>query len=317
MTTGEMRTRITFLSTTYTQDEYSSTIAVTETLATVWGKVEYSSGNNFQQTGAGHWRQRIKITIRENPVLNTRLIVFFDGLKYAIDAIEPVQYGKAKYLVLRLGAEVALTSGDGEGNSSTGGDIGIGDADAIGSPDPVPSGRFYSVFLHNVLITTMSFYFDKKAAVDWGDGTPVKQYPGNHIVNKTYAIGDGPIELKVWWEVEALNPCREMYIQSGGGGNTAVIDSVGGDFPVNLWRFQVSNSLAEFPFAKIPDSITYVNVNQASLSTIEINGILQMFIDKNVTNGLLKIKQNPPVTDFDRALLQAVEDLGTVVEYDV
>jgi SPP1 family predicted phage head-tail adaptor len=113
MTAGEMRTRVTFLSTTYTQDQYSSTTAETEEVATVWGKVEYSSGNTFQQTGADHWTRRVKLTIRANPLINSRLKVLFKGSQYDIESLEPVEFGKIKYYVLRLGAEEKLVSGDG------------------------------------------------------------------------------------------------------------------------------------------------------------------------------------------------------------
>lgn len=313
-TVGEMRTRIKFLSTTYAQDTYASTIATSETVTTVWGKVEYSSGNIFQQVGADHWRQRVKITVRANGLINTRLKAEFKGSRYDIEAIEPVVFGKAHYFVIRLGAEQKVVV---EEDTPENSGVPIGDADEIGTLDPTPSGRFYTVDLHNVLNTTMSFYLDKKASVDWGDGTPIKQYPGDHLIHKVYDTDDQPKQVKVWWEVEPLNPCTLIYVQSGGETvNTAIVDEVAGDFPTDLWRFQVSNGLPVFPFAKIPDSITYVNVNQASLDTDTVNGIFQMYIDKNVTNGLLKVKQNPPVTDFNPSLLQAVEDLGTTVEYD-
>ncbi len=215
------------------------------------------------------------------------------------DAIAIDFGGETEYKKIQIRIEnttgISKTTVGNAGSSSSGGGSGSGiptiDAGTGGVADPAPSGRFYTITLHNVRSTTMSFYFDKKASVNWGDGSPVKQYPGDHIVNKVYNnVGDGPIEIKVYWEVEALNPCTVIYVQSGGStANTAIIDSFTGDLPTNLWRFTVSNGLPEIPFDLLPDSTKYFSLRHCSLSLAELDELIVWCNDNGLSNGFINV----------------------------
>jgi hypothetical protein len=218
-----------------------------------------------------------------------------------------------------LDKDVTHWTGNPVSGGSSGSSVPVADSGNVGELDPAPTGRHYSVHMHNVRSTTMSLYIDKQASIDWGDGTPVKHYPGDFIINHKYEdVGDDPIELKVYWEVNAPNVLRQVYVKSGGSTpNTAIIDSIDGVLPTNAWRFQVSNGLSVFPFDLLPTTIKYVNVQGCSFNVATLNAIMQMYIDLNIHNGLLKINlQNPRVTDIDQTLRQAIQDMNTPVDYD-
>lgn len=157
---------------------------------------------------------------------------------------------------------------------SGGGGIPVINADNGGALDPTPAGRHYVLTYHNVRNSSFSFYIDKQASINWGDGTPIQHYPGDHLIQKTYAnVGDGPIEIKCYWEVEPLNTCKVIYCMPSGA-NTAILDSLTGDIPTNLWRLNLSNGLVEIPLSELPPTVNYFSLRRCSLTAQKQNELV-------------------------------------------
>lgn len=160
------------------------------------------------------------------------------------------------------------------GSSSAPGTITTLDADTAGAVEPNPTGKFYTLNMFNVGSSTISIFNDKPQVVDWGDGSPLKRYPGGSIVVKAYSINNDPIEMKVYWEVNTPNSAKELFIGSGGLNNQLVVDTITGDFHPQLQRFQIGSGLNYIPYSMLPTTLKFFKLRGCVLTAEQLDELV-------------------------------------------
>jgi hypothetical protein len=207
---------------------------------------------------------------------------------------------------------IGCDESDTGGGSGGGGGIPVINADDGGTLEPDPTGRFYTLTYHNVADSPFSVYIDKQATIDWGDGSALRHYPGDHIITKNYAAaGNDPIEIKVYWEVAALNPCSVIYFSASG---TAVLDSLSPDIPTTLWRVNLANGLPELPLADLPENVNYFNLYGAGFTAEKLDELISWARAHNVNLSRIRIDVRNQTTsatpDFTAQDFIDIEEAG-------
>jgi hypothetical protein len=187
-----------------------------------------------------------------------------------------------------------------------------------GALDPNPTGRHYTLTYHNVGSSTITKYIDKQATIDWGDGSPLMHYPGDHMITKVYNnVGNGPIEIKVYWEVAAPNACS--VIQSSASG-TAVLDSISGSIPTRLWKVSISNGLTELPLNLFPDNVNYMHLRHCSFTAEKLDELISWARNHNSNLDRISIDVMQQTTgaapDITKQDLIDIEDAGGSIDHD-